>query len=480
MARASHRTCFRKVSARAKAIFAFGGWILSTLLVPLSPAQTVAPPDPSEGPAGVNNAALPASDSAAPAAGAEGTEGSSTIPTPASSCCPPLPAPQAAPPAPDAAATEAAAAAAAATTGGEAGALAGAAEEAPAAAQSFLRSPGLAPVPANRRMAPPSPPSAAAVADKQNWKAIDAAKVRVIAVGEEHLDPVMMQKESKFLESAYTHGFRNLVVEYPAAKQATLDRYLNDPSYSNMAEVFLGYEPHIKNANQRANKLSQYAQSLQTVDQTSTRSLQSAGIPKEIIAGNQAILQQTRLWLAAHQMGYHVVAADLERNVGLDQSTGRVVANPTIQQAENYLGSAHGMEDRNELIAAITATVAAHARTISIGGAAHTGFLPNERVTTTSPPSENYPGLNYLLGNKYGVPSVVLAQSQISRQGYWSEMGAGYFHKGQISFVEKNRQNAANVGQDPFRVTIDSGKSIENYLREAVERDRGMAVPPGP
>lgn len=324
-------------------------------------------------------------------------------------------------------------------------------------------------------MPPPSPPSATAVVDKRNWKAIDAAKIRIVFVGEQHLDPAMMQKESQFLQSAYTHGFRNLVVEYPAAKQAALDRYLNDPSYRNQAEVFLGYEPDIGNQQQRAQTLNDYAAGLQTADQTSVRKFEAAGIPKEAIAVMKAYHQMARLWLAA----YRVVAADLDRNMGLDEQ-GHVIAHPTTQEVANYLSSGRGMRDGNELIAAITANVAANGRTVSSGGVQHTGFLPNERVTRTSPSSETYPGLNYLMGNKYGIPSVVLAQSRISPQGYVAELGAGYFKKGQVSFALENRQNAVNVGQDPFRVQIDSGQPIENYLRAAVERDRGMAVPLGP
>lgn len=466
---ASFPKTVREAAVRAEAILAFGGWILSTLLVPASPAQTVAPADPSPSPTEVNNAALPApSESPATEAAAASPSGDSPeTPTPASSCCPSLPA---APPA-EASTAEPAASEGAAATAIEAADGEGAA----AAAQSFLRSPGLTPIPANRRM-PPPPPSAAAVADKQNWKTLDEAGIQVIILGEYHLDPVMMQNQLHFLPQAYAQGFRTLVTEYPKAKQAELHRYLDDPTYANMAAVELGLLPDIKYPLFKAMALARLAAGFEAVEARNQQAIQRLGLRPADVAQLKGKLPMYRLWLAAHRMGYRVVAGDLDRNKGLD-ANGRVISDPMPNEALKYLTSSLGMKERNVSIAATIDQATARGRVLSIGGSAHTGFLPNERFSITQRPGESYPGLNYLLETEYQKPSVALAQRSLSGQGYLLHLAMGDFQTKKGDRVEAksrwrvNQEIVRDIAQDPSRVPMGNpARPLESYLPEAVER----------
>ncbi|MDD4933764.1 MAG: hypothetical protein PHO89_09910 [Methylacidiphilaceae bacterium] len=466
------------------------------------------PASDSSGSAGlVNNAAQPdavsapaptaaADPSATPAPGDASGSGAangaaqdgSTAPATTKDCCPPLPGQQQAAAAAAAAAAQSAASAAAIAT-----AEAAAQAAAQTAAQSSLRGPGLTPVPANRRMQPPAPPSPTAIADKKNWEAIDQGKVQIIAVGEDHLDPGMMEAEKNLLQAAYTHGFRNLVIEYPAAKQKDLDQFLKDPTYQNMAQLDLGYEPDIQDPVRAFHKWDRRTQNFQDIDTMTDGALRKMGYTPDQIAADKARMEMYYLWRKAHRMGCKVVAADLDRNTGIDQNGKLVVNSPgrqlTPAESMRFLLSAEGMKKRNINIAAIAAAVTGKSgRTISIGGASHTGFLPNERLWTTTPPSETYPGLNYLWETQYHIPSIALAQSKLTRQGFLAQLGAGVFGPPSNLTPQQRRawraQHAqdlpATIAQDPGRAPINNfGKPIQDYIPDAVNR-RQMAVPQGP
>ncbi|WP_202213564.1 hypothetical protein [Methylacidimicrobium sp. AP8] len=338
-------------------------------------------------------------------------------------------------------------------------------------------------------------------ADKSNWAALDKAGIQCVGLGEFHFNPEQMQAEERFADSAYTHGFRNVILEYPAAKQKQLDRFLKDPSYQNMAELDSGYSPDDPNAQRRSFVVKTYAAFLQKVDSL-TRSAAQAfamanGVAPEAIDGLRARMQMFRLWRHFYKTGYKVIGGDLDRNTGLDQNGNLIVNSPsrpvTAAESWRFLNSPWGMKKRNLSIAAFAAQVTKpNARTIVIGGVSHMGFLPNERIATTSKPNEIYPGLNYLLENIYHIPSVAIVQSAITPQGFLAELGLGYFsppaqpgyltpRRVQAIVSQLNRQAAANIALDPGRTPYDplSGKPIDHSLSEAVNR-RASSVPQGP
>ncbi|WP_178087593.1 hypothetical protein, partial [Methylacidimicrobium cyclopophantes] len=346
----------------------------------------------------------------------------------------------------------------------------GAAVSAPAAAflqgamaapQTFLRAPGLTPLPANRRLPPSPPPSPIAVANQKYWEPIDRSGIEAILIGEHHLDPVMMQSEQNFLQNAYPHGARTLVIEYPKDFQRELNDYLKNPTYEKMAAVKMGFEPGMGALRSTPRTRSSWAlllrtvgKALRVVDSTNDpKQWQAAGVKPADVPALLAEIQQIRLWRAAHQMGYRIVAGDIDRQHALDKS-GRPIQNPNPGQILAYLVSPKGLTKRNQSIAQAIAEATPRGRVVSIGGAALTGFLRNERLTPSSPPNETYPGLNYLLEKGYGIPSVALAQRAISQQGYVAEKSSGYFHvrdaKGTVrtsSMGEVNREVAARSSQ---------------------------------
>ncbi|WP_202213016.1 hypothetical protein [Methylacidimicrobium sp. AP8] len=390
---------------------------------------------------------------------------------------------------------------------------AAAAAAAATALQSSSSGPGQTAAPAGAPISPlPPGQNPITQADKSNWAALDKAGIQCVGLGEFHFTPEQMQAEERFADSAYTHGFRNVILEYPAAKQKQLDRFLKDPSYQNMAELASGYAPDDPNGNRdrkkHSNLIKRYAVILQKVDSL-TRSAAQAfamanGVDPEAIDGLRAQMQMFRLWRHFYKTGYKVIGGDLDRNIGLDQNGNLIVNSPSrpVTDAElmRFLASPRGMKDRNLSIAAFAAQVTKpNARTIVIGGVSHMGFLPNERIATTSKPNEIYPGLNYLLENIYHIPSVAIVQSAITPQGFLAELGLGYFsppaqpgqpappiphltpQQVQAIVSQRNQQAAANIALDPGRTPYDplSGKPIDHSLSEAVNR-RASSVPQGP
>ncbi|VVM05047.1 hypothetical protein [Methylacidimicrobium tartarophylax] len=457
-----------------------GAGLVNTAVMP-DGASTPAPTAPTDA------AAPAAADSGGAASGA--AQDGSTAPPAGNGCCPPLP--NSVFPAAAAQLSTAQAAEGTAAAGAAVGANMGAAAAAAAAAtalQSSRRGPGLTPVPASRQF-PPSQPNPITVADQRNWAAIDKAGVQIITIGEHHFDPAMMDAEAKFLQSAYAHGFRNLILEYPTAKQKELDAFLKNPSYQNMAEVDLGFGPDSPTQQQHSKDVKIMAAAFQTIDSQTPRMLKATAIASgnspALVDALQGRMQMFYLWRHAHNTGYQVIAGDLDRNAGLDQNGNLIVNSPSRQitpkESMDFLKSPDGMRERNESIAAIAANVTRpNARTISIGGAYHTGFRPNERMSTTSKPNATYPGLNYIWENIYHIPSVAIVQSGISRQGYLAELGSGYFSK-PVKLAQFNQQAAANIALDPSRAPYDplSGKPIHHSLSDAVNR-RQSSVPQGP
>ncbi len=78
------------------------------------------------------------------------------------------------------------------------------------------------------------------------------------------------------------------------------------------------------------------------------------------------------------------------------------------------------MKSRNESISATAAPYVAYGRVLVFAGRDHSGFLSNEHLPEAAP-DETYPGLNYLFETKYNLPSIALAQDQISPQGYLAQ-----------------------------------------------------------
>ncbi|QSR84972.1 hypothetical protein [Methylacidimicrobium sp. B4] len=134
-----------------------------------------------------------------------------------------------------------------------------------------------------------------------------------------------------------------------------------------------------------------------------------------------------------------------------------------------YTYSAGGMTRRNQSISATAAPYAAHGRVLVFVGRDHSGFLPNEHFLE-APPDETYPGLNYLFETKYHLPSIALAQNQISPQGYLAQSAVPLYSKQGVSLTEKNQQEAAATAQDPYRAPIRPDRPAEESLPDAVRR----------
>ncbi len=241
--------------------------------------------------------------------------------------------------------------------------------------------------------------------------------------GELHLDSVMMKNEQNFLLSAYGHGARTVVVEYPKDKQPALDRYLHDPSYANMAAALFEMDPDLVglDTKKRAQAEATLAILLEAADGSPREAQKAHHLTDAQLALLRAYLQQAHLWLFAYRNGFAVKAGDLSLTVGLDKQTGKLVTqHPNSLQIWAYRLNGRGMNDRDELISATAAPYAAHGRVLVFVGRDHSGFLPNEHLPEAAP-DETYPGLNYLFETKYHLPSIALAQNQISPQGYLAQ-----------------------------------------------------------
>ncbi len=417
------------------------------------------------------------SDSSEPQALAAPADGSVSMPGMAGDACQPCSPLPATTPEPASAQAEGSAAAAAGPGGAEE-ALTGAAANATAAAQSLRRSPGLTPVPASRRMAPPPSPSPTTIVDQRNWQAIDRKGIQVITVGEAHADANMIQSQRNFLQSAYTHGARTVVIEYPKSEQGRLNRYLDDPSYRNMAEALSVLSPDTAGlkGRKRAEEVSSLAQALEAVDLNPRQAQQTYGWNDATLALAQANIRMARNWRFAHGKGFSVEGGDVAWNVGLDKGTGTLVTrDPTPQEVLNYVTSVDGMTKRNESIAQTAAMSTARGRVVVLVGGAHTGFLPEEHLLG-APPHETYPGINYLLETRYRTPSVALAQNQISPQGYLAQSAVPEFGAAHMNQEQANQRMAAEIAQDPYRTPISPNQPIEESLPDAVAR-REKALP---
>ncbi len=78
----------------------------------------------------------------------------------------------------------------------------------------------------------------------------------MLVLGELHLDPEMMKREQSFLLLTYGHGVRTLVIEFPKNEQPRLDRYLNNPTYANMADALLAMWPQAGGLKPRGSPLN--------------------------------------------------------------------------------------------------------------------------------------------------------------------------------------------------------------------------------
>ncbi|MGD9897280.1 MAG: hypothetical protein AB7T14_09445 [Candidatus Methylacidiphilaceae bacterium] len=91
---------------------------------------------------------------------------------------------------------------------------------------------------------PPAPSVAhTSLPSPDPWQELKQRGVRVITIGEFHLQPGTIAKEDAFLQSAHDRlGARYLVVEYPKDEQQALSRMIANPSYHNMARVDVGLD----------------------------------------------------------------------------------------------------------------------------------------------------------------------------------------------------------------------------------------------
>ncbi|QSR84778.1 hypothetical protein [Methylacidimicrobium sp. B4] len=319
--------------------------------------------------------------------------------------------------------------------------------------------------------APPQAPSPADAEDKQAWNWLDQAGIRVLLLGELHDDPEMIHREQSFLPLAYGHGVRTVVIEYPKDKQPLLDRYLNDPSYANMATAVFagavesaGMKPEI-----RTQEVAQLAKVYEAIDANPRQAQKTFELGDEWLALLQANMRMARGWLVAHRMGIAVKAGDLPPTIGLDTKTGKLITqNPTSKQLLDYALSGRGMKSRNESFAQVADASAAGGRVVVIIGGLHTGYLPNEQMPEANP-NETYPGLNYLLETKHHRPSVAIVQSKISPQGFLA-LSAALRNLSGVTPEQFNQQIGDALRKDPYRSLTDGNQPIEKSLRDSFQQ----------
>ncbi|QSR85649.1 hypothetical protein [Methylacidimicrobium sp. B4] len=272
-------------------------------------------------------------------------------------------------------------------------------------------------------------------------------------LGEWHFDPAMIQREKEFLELLRRHGVQTLIIEYPKDQQARLNRYLENPTYANMADALeafilemVGMEPA-----KRAKVVARLAHELQAVD-ANPREAQRAdpNLTDARVAFYQAEMRMARMWLAANRMGFAVLAGDLPRNVGLDKTTGKLVTeNPTSDQILDYLMDPRGMHDRNESMK----QVAEHSRGpfAIIAGEDHVGFGEGR--------------LNDMF-ERDGLRVIAIAPGELSPEGRLAE-SAAYGLDGK-SLEELNAEMRKGNAQDPFRAVDDRKQPAVRTLVRAL------------
>ncbi|QSR84773.1 hypothetical protein [Methylacidimicrobium sp. B4] len=127
------------------------------------------------------------------------------------------------------------------------------------------------------------------------------------------------------------------------------------------------------------------------------------------------------------------------------------------------------MTKRNQSISATAAPYVAHGRVLVFTGRDHSGFLPNEHFLEAAS-DETYPGLNYLFETKYHLPSIALAQNQMSPQGYLAQSAVPGYSAAHLGFQQANERQAAATAQDPYRAPIRPDRPAEESLPDAVRR----------
>ncbi|WP_178087668.1 hypothetical protein [Methylacidimicrobium cyclopophantes] len=317
-------------------------------------------------------------------------------------------------------------------------------------------------------------------ADRRAWEEIRRREIAAILIGEPHHDPEMMAAEKSFLSSAFSHGARVLVIEYPRSHQSELDRFLRNPTYKNLAWAIAGErtpEQLGKSPRERAAAIEEIAARHEAVGEKNRKKIEALALTSAEIAAATATVEKYRLWEAADRIGYRVIGGDLGPERGID-GHGHRVSHPTIEETFRYRWSPYGMRERNEALADTIATAFhSHGLTIAIVGAAHAGFLPEERLDPQAPSPNTYPGLNFLLADRFGLSSLAIVRSRVSRQGYLAQIGLRILSPDH-SRESLDGQTKILLQQDPFRVLADDpSRPLESALPQALEKQKESAAP---
>ncbi|MGD9895515.1 MAG: hypothetical protein AB7T14_00335 [Candidatus Methylacidiphilaceae bacterium] len=336
------------------------------------------------------------------------------------------------------------------------------------------QAPPAAAPPPQAPVAQPPPPSVAHTSPPppDPWQELKQKGVRVITIGEYHLQPGTIAKEDAFLQSAHDRlGARYLVVEHPKDEQQALSRMIANPNYHNMARVEVGLDnppqpvPE-KDKQADANDVEPY---LRAVDQSRSnpqllarlnQHLQQVGrkpLTPEDIASLEASMQMFRMWADAGKMGYAVHAGDASR-VG-----AKTLLTPDA------------MKTRNQVQAATIAADAGKAPVVAILGSEHTGM----NATRTLPGNpDTWADTNRILLDQYhrlsislNPATVVGVKGYLTARGQKDPLAKAPYSPAQLARIRTYHSQA--LAKDSFRTpTLDDDRGLDSpvYLRDAIHR----------